>query len=163
MSVPSRSDRALRSAAVGIALVALLGPAAGAEKKPAPPAAAPKTAILTPAQLRECVTQKEKLAKDTEAALKAKAAVDSDKAQIDRRAKALEEESTTLDRTSAEAVNAYNAKVGERNALVDAFEAKVAAYNTEAESVLAAKEAYEKACANRRYDDRDLLDLQRKK
>jgi hypothetical protein len=29
--------------------------------------------------------------------------------------------------------------------------------------VIAAKDAYEQACANRRYDDRDLSDLQKKK
>jgi hypothetical protein len=95
--------------------------------------------------------------------VKAKAAVAADKAEIDSTGAALEEQATTLDRTSEEAVATYNAKVIERNGRVDAFKAKAAVYNADAENVLAAKDAYEKACANRRYDDRDLNDLQRKK
>lgn len=153
-----------RHAASVVLFAVLLVPAAhAADKKSAPPSPAPKTAILTPAQLRDCLTQKEKLAKDTDAAVKAKAAVAADKAEIDSTGTALEEQATTLDRTSEEAVATYNAKVIERNGRVDAFKAKAAVYNADAENVLAAKEAYEKACANRRYDDRDLNDLQRKK
>lgn len=153
-----------RAAAYVVLFAALVVPAAhAADKKSAPPPLAPKTAILTPAQLRDCLTQKEKLAKDTDAAVKAKAAVAADKAEIDSTGAALEEEAATLDRTSEEAVAAYNAKVIERNGRVDAFKSKAAAYNADAEAVLAAKDAYEKACANRRYDDRDLNDLRRKK
>ena len=152
-----------RAAYVGVILAALLVPAAHAADKKAAPPPGPKTAILTPEQLRDCLTQKGKLAKDTDSAVKAKAAVAADKAEIDRTGAALEAEATTLDRTSEEAVSSYNAKIIERNGRVDAWKAKATAYNTEAENVLAAKDAYEKACANRRYDDRDLNDLQKKK
>jgi len=162
----SNRKGASRVAAAAVLLAALLAPAAqGADKKTPPPAPAPasKTSILTPEQLRDCMTQKEKLAKDTDDAVKAKAAIAAAKAEIDSTGAALSEQATTLDRTSADAVAAYNAKVLERNGRIDAYQARVAAYNTDAETVLAAKEAYEKACANRRYDDRDLSDLQKKK
>lgn len=153
-----------RAAPVFALLVALVATAAlGAEKKAAPPPTAPKTPLLTPEQLRDCVTRKEKLAKDTEAVVQAKAAINADKAEIDRSGAALEEEAKTLDRSSDEAVSSYNAKIIERNGRVDAFKAKATAYNTDAEAVLAAKDGYEKACSNRRYDERDLNDLQRKK
>ena len=155
---------ASRGAVVAVLLAAWLAPAAhGADKKAPPPAPLPKTAILTPEQLSQCVTQKEKLAKDTDDVVKAKAAITAAKAEIDSTGAALNEQATTLDRTNAEAVANYNAKVLERNGRIDAYQAKVATYNTDAETVLAAKEAYEKACANRRYDDRDLNDLQKKK
>ncbi|MEO5844267.1 MAG: hypothetical protein ABIQ33_05450 [Caldimonas sp.] len=148
-----------------VALVAALlaTSALGADKKPAPPAPGPKTAILTPEQLRDCLTRKEKLARDTDAVVQAKTAVAADKAEIERGAAALEEQATTLDRTSEEAVASHNARVIARNGQVDAWKAKATAYNSDAEAVLAAKEAYEKGCANRRYDDRDLTDLQRRK
>jgi uncharacterized coiled-coil DUF342 family protein len=154
-----------RAASVGLFLAALLAPAVhAADKKPAaPPPAAPKTAILTPAQLSDCLARKEKLAKDTDSAVKAKAAIAAEKAEIDSSGAALDAQATTLDRTSEAAVAAHNAKILERNARVDAFRVKAEAYNSEAEAVLAAKDAYEKACANRRYDDRDLNDLQKKK
>jgi len=162
----SNRSRAPRAALAAVLLSALLAPAAqGADKKAAPPAPAPapKTAILTPEQLRDCVTKKEKLGKDTDDVVKAKAAIAADKAEIDSTGAALNEQAATLDRTNADAIATYNAKVLERNGRIDAYQAKVAAYNTDAETVLAAKEAYEKACANRRYDDRDLNDLQKKK
>ena len=152
-----------RAASVGVILAALLAPLADAADKKAAPPPGPKTAILTPEQLRDCLAQKEKLAKDTDAAVKSKNAVAADKAEIDRTGAALEAEATTLDRTSEEAVASYNAKIIERNGRVDAWKAKADAYNSEAENVLAAKDGYEKACANRRYDDRDLSDLQKKK
>jgi len=151
-------------AVAAVLLAALLAPTAhGADKKAAPPAPAPKTPVLTPEQLRDCMAQKEKLGKDTDAVVKAKAAVAVDKAEIDSTGAALNEQATTLDRTNADAVATFNAKVLERNGRVDAYQARVAAYNSDAETVLSAKEAYEKACANRRYDDRDLNDLQKKK
>lgn len=163
MALAPRFFRFRRVGSAGFLLAALLVPAAhGAEKKPVPPPAA-KTAVLTPAQLRDCLAQKDKLAKVTDAAVKSKAAVAAQKAEIDSTGKALEVEATTLDRTSDDAVAAYNAKVIERNGKVDAYRARAEAYNVETESVLAAKNAYEKACANRRYDDRDLDDLQKKK
>ena len=69
----------------------------------------------------------------------------------------------TLDKTSEDAVAAYNARVDERNKQIETYEAKVAAYNKDAEGVRALVDEYAKSCANRRYDDRDLADIQRKK
>ncbi len=150
------------AASLGIVVAAaLLVPVAHAADKKAPPA--PKTPILTPAQLRDCLAQKEKLGKDTDAAVKTKAQVATAKAEIDSTGAALNEQATTLERTDADAVAAYNAKVLERNARIDAYRAEATAYNTDAESVLTSKEAYEKACANRRYDDRDLPGAPNKK
>ena len=153
-----------RAASAAFLLTALLAPAAhGADKKPAPLPPAPKTPLLTQEQLRDCLAQKDKVAKETEAAVKSRAEVDAQKAEIDSSGKALADEGTTLERTSQDAVTAYNAKVVERNTKVDAYRAKADAYNVEADRVLATKDAYEKACANRRYDDRDLNDIQKKK
>ena len=119
--------------------------------------------ILTPAQLRECLAQESRKNQATDAAMKSKAEIAAEKAAIDRSGTALGEEATTLDHTSEEAVDAYNAKIDERNKQIDAYEAKVAAYNKEAEAVKAMNEAYAKSCGNRRYDERDLADIQRKK
>jgi len=166
MACASRLVDLSRAAFSALVLAALFAPVAhGAEKKAAtpPPPATPKTPLLTPEQLRDCLAQKDKLARDTEAAVKSRNEVDAEKAEIDSSGKALQDEAATLDRTSEGAVAAYNAKVLDRNAKVDAYRAKAEAYNVEADRVLATKDAYEKACANRRYDDRDLSDLQKKK
>jgi hypothetical protein len=163
--MPSSHRGAIAHRLAALAIAVLLVPLAqGADKKSAPSAApAPKMSILTPAQLQDCIARKDKLGKDTEAAVKTKGALAADKAEIDSTGTALTQDGASLDRTSADAVSAYNARVLERNSRIDAYQARVAAYNVDAEAILAAKEAYEKACANRRYDDRDLLDLQRKK
>ena len=164
MTSASRFRGLCRAAPAALLLTALLAPAAhGADKKAAPPPAAPKTPLLTQEQLRDCLAQKDKVSKDTDAAVKSKAAVAAQRAEIDSSGKALADEGTTLERTSQDAVTAYNAKVVERNTKVDAYRAKADAYNVEADRVLATKDAYEKACANRRYDDRDLNDIQKKK
>ena len=71
---------------------------------------------------------------------------------------------TTLDRTSDDAVDAYNAKVGAaRQADRRPTRRASTAYNAEAEAVKATKDGYEKSCENRRYDERDLNDIKRKK
>ena len=131
----------------------------------APPPAPPRRRrpILTPAQLQQCVNQKERLQAQTDDALKDKAAIEADKAEIERSGTSLAEELTTLDRTSDAAVNAYNAKVEQRDKLIDGYQARVAAYNVKAEAVKSTKDGYEKSCENRRYDERDLNDIKRKK
>lgn len=157
------SSSTLRAALAAV-LAACLGGAQAAEKvRPAPPPARSNDRILTPAQLRECVTQKEQLRRQTDTALKTKAEITAEKAEIDRSGAALADALATLDRTSAEAVAGYNAKVDERSARVDAYRAEVDAYNGQAQVVQAAQDGYEKACGDRRYDERDLDDLQRKK
>ena len=58
-----------RAAFAGLLLMALLAPAAhGADKKAAPPPA-PKTPLLTQEQLRDCLAQKDKVAKETDCLL----------------------------------------------------------------------------------------------
>jgi len=163
MTAPSRFPGPRRAVSLACLLAVLIAPAAhGADKKPAP-TPAPKTPLLTQEQLRDCLAQKEKLAKETDAAVKSKAAVAAQKEGIESGAKALESEATTLDRTSDEAIAAYNAKVIEHKAKVDAYRAGAEAYNVEAERVIGSRDAYDKACVNRRFDERDLSDVQKKK
>ncbi|HEX2541897.1 MAG TPA: hypothetical protein VHM00_12540 [Caldimonas sp.] len=121
------------------------------------------SAILTPAQLRNCLDQKERLQKRGETAAAAKTQIDSQKADIDRMEGELAAESARLDRTSEEAVNAFNAKVARRDRLLEAYQAEVDAYNAQAREAQAAKSAHEKSCENQRYDERDLDDLKRRK
>ncbi len=164
---------AMLSLRLALPLVALAGSTASfvalaAEKAPArapaaASAAAPRSPILTPAQLQECVNQKERLHAQTDDALKDKATIEADKAEILRLGTSLAEERETVDRTSDTAVDAYNAKLGKRDKLVETYEARVDAYNVKAETVKTTKDRYEKSCENRRYDERDLNDLKRKK
>ena len=152
---------ALHAALVAIALCAPAVGALAADK--AKPAATKPDAILTPAQLKDCLDKQQRRDKAIDAALKTKSEIAADKAAIDKSATELKEAATTIDKTSEDAVNAYNAKVDERSKRIEAYEAKVAAYNKDAENVHVLGDEYEKSCVNRRYDQRDLSDIQRKK
>ena len=82
--------------------------------------------------------------------------LDADKAEIDRSGDGAEgRSSTTLDRTSADAVAAYNAKVARaRQADRRATREGRPAYNAEVETRAGDQATrYEKACENRRYDE----------
>lgn len=154
------------SVAVALALcLCLAAGATGAAEKARKPAASkgPEDRVLSPAELKECVDQKTQLQTQTDAALKSKSDLAAQKSEIDTTGTALADALVGLDRTSAEAVNAHNAAVDQHALLVDAYQARVTAYNSHAESITASRAAYAKACESRRYDDRDMADLKRKK
>ena len=154
------SPTSLRAALAAAALCALAAAAVAADK--AKPAAKPD-AIMTPAQLKDCLDKQQRRDRATDAALKTKGEINAEKAAIDKSGTELSDAATTLDKTSEDAVNAFNDKVDERNKQIEAYEAKVAAYNKDAEGVRALGDEYAKSCGNRRYDERDLADIQRKK
>ena len=139
-----------------VALVLAAGSAHAADAAPAKAASAPRTPLLTPAQTRDCFNQKERLHAQVDDAFKDKAPIESMKAEITSTGTSLAEQVATLDKTSAEAVDAYNAKVQARDKLIDDYQSKVAAYNVKAEAVQTTKDNYEKSCELRRYDEREL-------
>lgn len=150
----------------GVFALALVAAAASAADKPAKDTAAKsaQSTLLTPAQARECLAQRNRLHAQIDDALKDKAAIEADKTEIARSGTALGEQVATLDKTKAEEVDAYNAKVEERDKLIDSYQAKVSVYNTKAEAVKESRASYEKlACENRSYDERQLNDPKRKK
>lgn len=162
MQSPLPASSRVILAVVAVVLAAGFGPAAAADKARTP-AAKKADAILTPEQLRDCLTQQGRRDKATDAALKVKSEIAAEKAAVDRSGTELSEGAASLDRTSEDAVNAYNAKVDERNRRIDAYEQRVAAYNKDAEALQTMNDAFVKSCGNRRYDERDLADIQRKK
>jgi len=159
------SSMHLRRTIIVAAFAAFASAGAFAADKPAKGAVSKGSAdrVMTPAQLKECVDQKAAAGEKVDAARAVKEQLAADKAEIDRSNKGLDESLAALDRTSAEAVNTHNAKVEERDAYVTAYQGRVVAFNERAESANAAQDAYVKSCAERRYDDRDLDDIKRKK
>ena len=139
--------------------------AADAAAKPAKAASSPaaRTRLLTPAELRDCRAQESRVLALTDEARTEKAGIEGEKAEIGRLGTSLAEEVATLDKTSAEAVDGYNAKVEARDKRIDDYQDRVTAFNLKAEAVNTARDAYAKACDQRRYDERDLNDIKRKK
>lgn len=117
--------------------------------------------LLTPAQLKACVSRKEEMLGRVDAVQKEKTQLDADKDGIMKSGDELAAELTTIDRASAEAVDGYNVKVGARDKAIEAYQARVVAYNERAEAARVLRSEYESACENRRYDERDLADIQK--
>jgi hypothetical protein len=144
-----------------VAVVAILLSAAGSMS--AADSTAIKAPVLTPAQLRDCLTQKDKLRAQKDDVLKYKAGLDADKAEITKAETALSNDVLTLDKTNGEAVDAYNARIRARDQMFEDYKGKVDIYNGKVDAATASQSSYSKSCESRRYDERDLSDPKVKK
>jgi len=162
MPLPTRAF--LASIVFAAASFGPTAPAAAAEKARAATAVTPpEQRVLSPAQLKDCNDQEARVQSLTDAALKLKAEIAAEKVEIDRTGTAITDDLATLDRTSADAVDAHNAKAEMRDKRIDAYQARVAAFNTDADGLQERRAAYVKACDRRRYDERDLPTQPKKK
>jgi hypothetical protein len=155
----ARPARVVFALCCASALLALPAVHAAEKKEPAaktkPAPAAPKPLLLSRAELRECMAQKERIRVQHEETARLKEQLIKDKDEITRLGEALKEKLVTLDRTSADAVTAYNAEAAARDKLIDAYEAATPAFNNKADALGAERGAYAKACENKRYDEKD--------
>ena len=112
-------------------------------------------AFLSREQLRVCLSQQARMTQQDADLLKEQSAIGELPAVIARRGDALKEQLATLDRTSADAVAAYNGEAQARDKMIDDYEAGVAQHNSRVEAGKAEREAFAKACDNRRYFEDD--------
>jgi hypothetical protein len=152
-----------RTAAVIASLFVAALAGAAEPARPGVPAKGPGDGVLTPAQLKACVAQKERLQAQTDSALKDKATIEEERAELARVEAVLAAEQAGVDRESAEAVDAFNAKVQAKAARAQALETRIDAFNARAEGLRSTQDGYRRSCGNRRYDERDLDDLKRVK
>ena len=124
-------------------------PKAAAAKSPA------GEKILTPAQLRDCLAQQQKMKQQDAEADGQKQALATEKAEIARLGEALAAQLAALDRTDAAAVNAYNERAQARDTRIDAYEASIERYNARATALNADHDAFAKSCNNRRFLEDD--------
>ena len=111
--------------------------------------------LLTRNQLRDCMSQQQRIAVQGNEALALQSEFERDKAELQRLGLALKEELAALDRTSAELVDQYNAKAASRDKMIDDFEARGSAYNLRVQQLKTEREAFAGACENRRFDEKD--------
>lgn len=119
--------------------------------------------LLTPAQLRDCLTRQERLRAGTDETTREQTTLTANKAEIDRLGLALKEQMATLDRRSVDAVAAYNAQVEARDKMIDEYQEAVPAFNLKVESLKAEQAGFTKACENRRYDENDEIAIRKGK
>ena len=111
--------------------------------------------LLTRAELRDCMARQGRVRAQGDETIKLQAELDREKAEVTAMGAALKEQLAALDRTSTDAVAAYNLqaqavdkRAGDYNALTPAFNAKLEALKNE-------RDAFAKACENRRFDEKD--------
>lgn len=112
-------------------------------------------ALLTMAQLRQCMTEQDRMDKETDGLVDAQRSFAAERSEVDRLGAELKADQATLDRTSQAAVDAYNAKLAERDKRAEAFRAAAGGFNQRVEKLEADKKAFAKDCADRRYREDD--------
>jgi hypothetical protein len=171
VSIPSPLRRASRwTSPVGWALLATLVAAGGLQAADRPKTDKPKVEkprpasfgkakadgpLLTRAQLRECLAQQLRVRESSEATLKLQTALDSEKSEIARLGALLADKLAALDRSSADAVQAYNTEALARDKLIDAYNARTPEFNARVDALQAERDAFARDCENRNYDELD--------
>ena len=120
-------------------------------------------AYLTREQLRVCLAQQSRLTQQDAEMVKEQSAIGVAKAEIDRSGVELTEQLAALDRTSPEAVNAYNERAAVRDKNIDDYEARVPRFNDRVAAARAEREAFGKGCDNRRYFEDDEIAIRKGK
>jgi hypothetical protein len=117
--------------------------------------------MLTRAELRDCLAQQDRIRTQNEAAAREREVFDTEKAELVQQGHALKEQLAVLDRTSQEAVDGYNTQAAERDRRIEAFEARMPAFNEKAQALTAERDAFAKRCGSRRYDERDEIAIRK--
>ena len=100
--------------------------------------------LLTRAELRECLAQQARIRAAADGVASAQATLDKEKSELQRRGLALKDELAALDRTSADAVAAYNAAAQEHDKRVDAYNTQSATFNSQVQDWQAQRASYAK-------------------
>lgn len=117
--------------------------------------------LLTRAELRECLALQERVRLLGEDVVSTQAALDKEKVDIAQNGKALADQLATLDRTSAEAVNAYNTSVQEHDTRIDAYNALTPGFNAKVEALQIGRARFLKGCENRDFDEKDEIAIRK--
>jgi hypothetical protein len=111
--------------------------------------------LLTRGELRNCLATQDQVRQLGEGIVATQTALDKEKAEIARAGAALAEQLATLDRTSADAVDAYNAGAQAHDRRIDAYNAQTPAFNAKVDALKEARAKFAGACENRDFDEND--------
>jgi len=150
---------------IGMSVPAALAQTSGAtpKKQGSFGNAKPGGPLLTRNELRACLLLQDRIRDGNAEATREREALEKEKAEIVQQGEALKVQLDTLDRSSQEAVDKYNAEAVGRDKRIDAFEARMGPFNQKVEALGADREAWSKGCENRRYDELDEAQIKRGK
>lgn len=129
----------------------------------APRSASAKTPLLTRDELRDCISTEARLKQQREETVQLQAQLAADKQALVQSGDELKEQFAALDRTNEELVKQHVDKHNAREKRIEVFRASAAEFNSRAEALNAAQQAYSKACENRRFDEKDEIAIRQGK
>jgi aspartate oxidase len=115
--------------------------------------------VLSLEELRRCMTEDDRLKKETADILETQKEMQKTRSDIDRLGAEIEAEKATVDRTSQAAVDAYNEKLRTRGKLVEDYKAAAPLFNERVDKLAAGQQSYAKDCGDRRYLESDYDDI----
>jgi hypothetical protein len=119
--------------------------------------------VLTRDELRACLATQDQQRGKREALTRTGAELDKEKADIAAEEAAMQSSLATLDHTSEEAVKAYNQRVQDHGARIDAYNQRNAALSTDATAWQTAQDSWTTNCGDRRYREDDEIAIKRGK
>lgn len=119
--------------------------------------------LLTRDELRECLAQDVRVKAMSEEAVTLQRALETGKSEIARHAEEINLARETLDRTSKEAVDAFNARGAEQDQRIVTYNERLPAFNAKVEALQAERASFAKNCADRPYDEGDYFAIKRGK
>jgi hypothetical protein len=119
--------------------------------------------LLTRNELRECLAIEAKVLENTQSAAREREQLEKEKAELIRQGDVLKAELETLDRTSAEAIEAYRGRMLARDKAIDEFDARSDAFNARVGGLDADRATFKQRCDNRRFDQADEAALRKGK
>jgi hypothetical protein len=120
-------------------------------------------AYLTKDQLRACLAQQDRMKEQGANLTKEQAEIAAMKIDITQTGDALKAQLDTVDRTSEEAVAAYNEKAQARDKQIDVYQSRVNAFNDRVQAASVDREAFTKGCESRRYFEDDEIAIKKNK
>ena len=124
-------------------------PEAGAGK------AGTSNVLLTRDELRQCMAEEDRMKKETADIVQVQAALATDRAEIVRMSSAIDADKASVNLGDPAAVDAFNERLKARSKLFEAYQAALPKFNQSVEKRDADRQAYLKACDNRRFDEKD--------
>lgn len=120
-------------------------------------------AYLTKEQLRGCLVRQEKVKAQDAELVKEQVAIAAQKSEIAGIGDSLKARLETIDRSSAEAVTGYNDEVTARDRQIDAYQARVTAFNAGVDANQLEHDNFAQGCSSRRYFEEDEIAIRKGK
>ena len=111
--------------------------------------------VLSMDELRQCLSEQDRIKKEGADLAQAQAAMDKERAEIERMGTELAADKAKVDSTDEAAVNAYNDRVRQRTQMIESFKAGAPVFNARVDKLVVDRKAYAEACADRRFFEED--------